>query len=81
MTGLAARHYGVTERGLLVQGHMADVVVFDADTVTDRATFEQPIQTSAGIELVFVNGHCVWDGENTTGAVPGRVLTRSAAHA
>lgn len=80
MTGLAARHYGLSDRGLLAPGQMADVVVFDADTVTDRATFEQPIQASAGVHRVFVNGQCVWNGENTTGAVPGRVLTRSAAH-
>lgn len=81
MTGLAARHYGLADRGLLVPGQMADVVVFDADKVTDRATFEQPIQASVGIERVFVNGQCVWDGERTTGAVPGQVLKRSGAHA
>lgn len=81
MTGLAARHYGLAERGLLAPGQMADVVVFDADTVADRATFAQPIQASVGIERVFVNGQCVWNGERTTGAVPGRVLARSTAHA
>ena len=81
MTGLAARNYGIADRGLLQPGQKADVVVFDADAVSDRATFEAPIQASVGIERVFVNGHCVWDGERTTGAVPGRVLQRSAVHA
>lgn len=81
MTGLAARHYGLADRGLLLPGRMADVVVFDAETVTDRATFEHPIQASVGVERVIVNGQCVWDGKQTTGVVPGRVLTRSTAHA
>jgi N-acyl-D-amino-acid deacylase len=81
MTGLAARHYGLADRGLLVPGHRADVVVFDAARVADLATFEQPIQASVGIEQVFVNGQCVWDGERTTGALPGRVLERSSSRA
>jgi N-acyl-D-aspartate/D-glutamate deacylase len=81
MTGLAAKNYGLADRGLLAPGQMADVVVFDAEKVTDLATFEKPIQASVGIERVFVNGRCVWDGERTTGAVPGRVLERSTAHA
>ncbi|AEG92488.1 N-acyl-D-amino-acid deacylase family protein [Ramlibacter tataouinensis] len=81
MTGLAAMYYGVPDRGLLAPGHKADVVVLDAARVTDRATFEQPIQASEGIEQVFVNGQRVWDGERTTGALPGRVLARSSGRA
>jgi len=77
MTGLAARYYGLADRGRLVAGHKADVVLIDAERVTDRATFEQPIQASEGIHRVFVNGQCVWDGQRATGALPGQVLQRS----
>jgi N-acyl-D-aspartate deacylase len=80
MTGLAAGYYGLADRGLLAAGRPADVVVIDGERVSDRATFEQPIQASVGIERVFVNGECVWDGQRATGATPGRVLERSARH-
>jgi N-acyl-D-aspartate/D-glutamate deacylase len=76
MTGLAARHYGLHDRGLLRPGYRADLVVFNAAQVRDRATFEQPIQLSEGIASVWVNGQRVWDGRSATGALPGEVLTR-----
>jgi N-acyl-D-amino-acid deacylase len=81
MTGLTARHYGLADRGLLKPGYRADVAVLDAQTVTDHASFERPIQASEGIEAVFVNGERVWDGRRATGALPGQVLTRSFDHA
>ena len=81
MTGLAARHYGLADRGLLRVGYRADVVVFDPAGVTDRATFEQPVQASEGISGVWVNGQQVWDGQRATGALPGEVLSRAPRHA
>lgn len=81
MTGLAARNYGLADRGLLLPGRKADVVVFDPDRVADLATFEQPVQASVGIEHVFVNGSRVWDGDRVTGALPGQVLARGRAGA
>ncbi len=74
MTGLAARYYGLPDRGLLQPGMRADLVVFDPATVTDRATFDDPIQPSEGIAGVWVNGQRVWDGINATGAYPGEML-------
>ncbi|WP_342049805.1 MULTISPECIES: N-acyl-D-amino-acid deacylase family protein [unclassified Cupriavidus] len=74
MTGLAARYYGLPDRGLLLPGMRADLVVFDPATVTDRATFDAPIQASEGIAGVWVNGECVWDGQRATGAYPGQML-------
>ena len=56
MTGLSARRFHLPERGELRAGFHADVVVFDAARVRDRASFEDPIQFSEGIEKVFVNG-------------------------
>ncbi len=74
MTGLPARRLGLRDRGVLAVGAKADVVVFDAATVADRATYEDPHRYAAGIGHVLVNGRVVVaDGEHT-GALPGRVL-------
>ncbi|MEA2783433.1 MAG: N-acyl-D-amino-acid deacylase [Rhodospirillaceae bacterium] len=74
MTGLPAREFGIDRRGRLAAGHFADIVVFDPETIADRATFEHPQQISAGIELVLVNGVAVWQNGRPTGTRPGRVL-------
>jgi len=74
MTGLSASRFGLRDRGVLRPGIHADLVLFDPDTVIDRATFEQPKLPSAGIERVWVNGRVVWDGESATGERPGRAL-------
>lgn len=56
MTGKPATMFGLEKRGLLRRGFHADVVVFDPETIIDRATLENPYQYSTGIEFVFVNG-------------------------
>lgn len=76
MTGLTAANFGLGQRGTLVPGAPADVVLFDADTVIDRATYEDPMQPAAGIHLVLVNGQPVWRQGQATGARPGQVLRR-----
>ena len=54
------------DRGLLRQGYAADIVVFDPDTVADRATFENPFQYPTGISAVIVNGRfALRDGTRT----------------
>ncbi|RIY02564.1 D-aminoacylase [Aureimonas flava] len=77
MTGLPAGEFGLRERGLLRAGFHADIVVFDPETVIDRATYEKPAQPSQGIERVLVNGRTVWAGGAATGLRPGRVLRRA----
>ncbi len=74
MTSLPAARLGLGDRGLLRPGMKADLVLFDPDTVRDRATFEKPHQYAEGVSLVVVNGRVVLDGERMTGARPGRVL-------
>jgi dihydroorotase/N-acyl-D-amino-acid deacylase len=74
MTSAVANRLSIFDRGLLREGLMADVVVFDPATVIDRATFEQPHQISAGVPYVFVNGTIVVDAGKHTGALPGRVM-------
>jgi N-acyl-D-amino-acid deacylase len=75
MTGLAARHMGFTERGVLQPGAVADLVLFDPETVTDHADFENPHAPSTGLVGVWVSGERVWDGDAVVdGAYPGQVL-------
>ena len=74
MTSLAAQRVGLADRGLIRPGLYADITVFNPVTVIDRATFEQPHQTSVGIEYVFVNGRMVLKHGQMTDARPGRGL-------
>ena len=59
MTGRPARVFGLAGRGEIRAGNFADLVVFDPETVIDRADFEHPTEHAAGIEAVFVNGRAV----------------------
>jgi N-acyl-D-aspartate/D-glutamate deacylase len=79
MTSLPAQIVGIEDRGIILQGLAADVVVFDPLRVRDRATFVNPHQLSEGIDYVFVNGKAVVDNGKLTGALPGAVLTRPHA--
>ncbi len=74
MTSLPAEAFGLADRGTLRVGAFADVVVFDAAAVADRATFAEPLLPPIGIRWVLVNGTMVVDGERLTGARPGMVL-------
>ena len=76
MTGLPAEAFGLVDRGVIREGAIADLVLFDEDAIIDRATFDQPLDMPAGIHEVVVNGTPVAiDGEHT-GALPGRVVRR-----
>ncbi len=72
MSSAVATRLHIRERGLLAEGYFADVVVFDPETVGDRATYEEPHRLSTGIEHVLVNGVAVVQGGAHTGAMPGR---------
>lgn len=74
MSGATAQRLGLRDRGLLREGLIADIVVFDPVRVRDHATFSEPHQYAEGIEYVLVNGTLVVDGGKHTGARPGRVL-------
>jgi N-acyl-D-amino-acid deacylase len=74
LTSLPADNLRITDRGRLVPGAFADVVVFDPAAVQDHATYEEPHRYSTGVLHVWVNGEQVLrDGEHT-GALPGRVV-------
>ncbi len=76
MTGLSARRFGLAGRGVLAVGHHADVVVFDARRVADRATYAQPTAVSTGIDAVYVNGRLACHDGETRDVHAGRVLHR-----
>ena len=76
LTSLAAAHMGLRDRGRITPGSFADLVLFDPQTILDRATPQEPHATSVGIARVWVNGQEVYSDGKTTGAKPGRILTR-----
>ncbi len=77
MTGRSAAQAGFADRGTLAPGRKADVVVFNAATIEDRATKQNPTEMSVGVEYVIVNGEVVLDRGKLTGARPGRGLRRT----
>ena len=74
MTSLPAARFDLTDRGAVRPSAWADLVLFDAAIVADRATFTQPHQYPAGIPYVIVNGRIVIDRGEHTNALPGQIL-------
>jgi N-acyl-D-amino-acid deacylase len=79
MTSLPADNLGLVDRGRLVPGAFADIVVLDPATVADRATYAQPHQYAVGVRHVVVNGDVVVGDGAITAARPGRHLRRGRA--
>jgi N-acyl-D-aspartate/D-glutamate deacylase len=75
MTGMPARRFGLRERGLVADGCVADLVVFDPDNVVDGSTYDQPLTPPRGIRLVAVAGEVVVDDGEVSAATPGRILS------
>ncbi|WP_323746781.1 N-acyl-D-amino-acid deacylase family protein [Catenulispora pinisilvae] len=74
MTGAPAARFGLPDRGVLRDGAHADLVVFDAARISDRATFAEPLLPPTGVRLVVVGGSVVVRDGVVTKARPGRVL-------
>lgn len=74
MSGFPAQRLGLADRGRIEVGLVADIVVFDADGITDRATFSDPHQYSVGVVHVLVGGVSVLEEGEVTGERPGRIL-------
>jgi N-acyl-D-amino-acid deacylase len=74
MTSAPARRIGALERGLIRPGMMADLVVFDPETLQDTATYDNPKQYPEGVDFVAVNGELVIEDGEPTGATPGYSL-------
>ena len=78
LTSLPCDGFGLHDRGRLVPGAYADVVVLDPDTVVDHATYDDPHRYSTGIRHVVVNGEPAVEGGVVLDARPGRRLRRGA---
>jgi N-acyl-D-amino-acid deacylase len=76
MTSMPADRLGLKSRGRIVDGAIADLVVFDPGTVRSNATYEEPRRPPDGIEHVLVDGRFVLEDGQHTGATPGRALRR-----
>jgi N-acyl-D-amino-acid deacylase len=76
MTSMAAAKLGLSDRGVLATGNVADITVFDAATIGDRATFEEPHQFPDGIDYVIVNGQIVVEHGIQHPILPGQVLRK-----
>lgn len=74
LTSLPASILKLDDRGRIAVGMAADIIVFNPETVTDRATFTEPLRYSEGIDYVLINGVPVIDGGEFTDARPGNVL-------
>jgi len=74
MTSLPAQTFRIKKKGLLKEGLDADIVIFDPDTVLDRATFDDPRQKPEGIVWVLINGEVAVEEGLVTGATSGKVL-------
>lgn len=74
LSALPATNLGITDRGRLQPGMMADVSVFDPATIADKATFDNPQQLAVGMRAVIVNGQPVLLDGQMTGARPGRAV-------
>ena len=74
MTSMPAGRIGIRDAGIISVGKRADIVIFDPETISDRATYQQPHQYPTGIDYVLVNGEIVVDHGNLTGRKPGKIM-------
>lgn len=75
MTSMPADLLGLKDRGKIMEGCIADLVIFDPEKITDKASFEEPHQYPQGIETVIINGKVSLENNKLTGATPGKLIT------
>ena len=78
MTGLTAKYLSVKDRGLIREGYVADLVLFDYDRLQDTATYKNSNSITEGIDYVFVGGEIVYQDKQFTGKYPGKMLRHNA---
>ena len=77
MTYLPAKSFGLTNRGLIKKGMMADITIFDEQEIIDNATFESPHQYPDGIKYVIINGSFAVDNFEFMKIKAGKVLRKN----
>ena len=75
-TSTSAKLLGFTDRGSLLPGFFADVIVFDPETIADKSTYEKPTLLAVGMKYVIVNGVLTIDDGHYTGVTAGKPLRR-----
>ena len=79
LTGHAAARFRLAERGLLREGYCADVLIFDPETVGERANFDEPYRYPLGIDWVIVNGKVAVEKGELADTGAGEVIRARAA--
>ena len=77
MTGLAAKNMGFDDRGIIAKNKVADLVLFDAKTIQDNATFKNPSAIATGVKITWVNGIAVFKDGKATGKMAGKIILRT----
>jgi len=76
MTSFPANRLGIKDRGMIVEGYVADLVLFDPDRIRDKSTYENPRQFPEGIHQVIVNGQLLLENGEIKKIRPGKVLRK-----
>jgi N-acyl-D-aspartate/D-glutamate deacylase len=76
-TSLPAEVLGLKDRGKLKEGFAADVVIFDPDKITDKASFESPHQYSEGVQFLLINGEIVIEDDVYSGKLAGKPIKKN----
>ena len=76
MTSMPADRIGLPDRGRLLPGQFADIVIYDPATISDQATFADPHRFPTGIDCVLVNGRIAWESGARADTLAGRVLRK-----
>ena len=74
MTYQTAQIHHLKNKGAILDGFDADLVIFDYDQLQDRATYLNANLLTDGIEQVIVNGTIVYENKRLTGNYPGKIL-------
>jgi N-acyl-D-aspartate/D-glutamate deacylase len=77
MTSLPAESVGLAGRGMLKENYFADITLFDANVIIDKANFEDPHQYPEGIFYVLINGRLIIDNGAFMDILPGKVLKKT----
>lgn len=74
MTSFTADRYYMKTKGLIKNGYDADILIFDYDKLTDKASYGEPTLLCEGFKAVIVGGKIVYENQHLTGENPGRIL-------
>ncbi len=74
ITGMPAKKFGISDRGVIKKGNFGDIVIFDSKEIQSNSDFKNPYAFSSGIKIVFVNGNVVYKEGKFTSSLEGKVL-------